>query len=131
MFTNRTSTLLAAFIGGCLLLFSWAACSVAAGFPAKGFGESIRAAVHSAMEQGKPCQQKPEPALDSKAGNPGKPEETPKLNTDGAAVERPAPGIRPSPPRIALCDPPYLQINLPSWCGSVPYPLPPPSSHPA
>ena len=132
MFTDRTSALIAAFCGGCLLLLAWATCSVAADFSAKDAGESIRAAVHSAMEQSKSRHQEPAPILDSKGGGDAdKPEKTDKQNAGGAVAERATPGIRFSFVRIAPCDPPYLQINLPSWCGSVPYPLPPPSSHPA
>ena len=132
MFTNRASTFFAAFIGGSLFLLSWAAaCSVAAAFPAKDAGESILAAVHSAMEQSKPCHREPEPALGGVDGDSGKSDKTSQQNTGGAAAERSTPGTRLPLSRITPCDPPYLQINLPSWCGLVPYPLPPPSSHPA
>ena len=131
MVTDRTSAFLAAFCGGCLLLLAWATCSVAADFSAKDAEEGLRAPVRFSMEQSKPCHQKPEPELASKGGTSDKPEETAKQHTGGAIAERATPGIRFSFVRIAPCDPPYLQINLPSWCGSVPYPLPPPSSHPA
>ena len=145
MLTNRTSTFLAAFIGGCLLLLSWTACSVAAGFSAKDAGESSRAAARSAMEQGKPCQQKPEPVLDSKGVSPDKPEEPLKQNTDEAAVERSTPRTRPSPPPTPpphppsppLTPPPRLQGAGPSPTPCLPHPpirpdgrLPPQLKHP-
>ena len=131
MVTDRTSAFLAAFCGGCLLLLAWATSSVTADFSAKDAGECIRAAVHSAMEQSKSRLQEPEPVLGNKSGSSDNPEETAKQNAGGAVAERATPGTRLSPPGIALCDPPYLQINLPSWCGLVPNPLPPPSTHPA
>ena len=131
MLTDRISVFLAAFCGGCLLLLAWATCFVAADFSAKDAGESIRASLRFSMEQSNPCHQEPEPALDGKGEDSDKPEKADKQNAGGVIAERATPGTRSSLPRIAPCDPPYLQINLPSWCGLVPYPLPPPSSHPA
>lgn len=127
---DRTFAFLAAFCGGCLLVLSWTTCSVASELPVKDAGESIWA-VHAAMEQSSLSRQAREPALDSKSEDADKTEESVKKSADEkAAVFTPLGFCLPSA-RIFFRNPPYLSINLPSWCGFIPYPLPPPACLPA
>lgn len=127
---DRASAFLVAFCGGCLLVLSWAACSVASEFSAKDADESVRV-VHIAMERDSLRQQDRKPAFDGKDGDVDRAEESGKKDVVDEEVAEAPSGLRPSVLRVPFWDPPYLQINLPSWCGVVPYPLPPPARHPA